>query len=186
MYAQDTIGEKDGFVIRLAQEEDAENYYLQNFCPLDREVARLTGSKAVFSQEEVISFFLKSIDVEDRFLFLIISPDDSIIGETVINEIDWELRRANFRITIFHSDDCNRGVGTWATEVTRDYAFEKLKLHRLDLDVYSFNPRAQKVYLKAGFQVEGVLRDAVKDGNQYADEILMAMLEADWRNLVAD
>lgn len=45
--------------------------------------------------------------------------------------------------------------------MTRDFAFEKLNLHRLELDVYSFNSRAEKAYLAAGFKREGVLRDAV-------------------------
>ena len=39
-------------------------------------------------------------------------------------------------------------------ETTRDFAFEELKLHRLELDVYSFNPRAERVYQKAGFRRE--------------------------------
>lgn len=52
------IGEKDGFIIRLAEPEDAVSYYEQNYCPLDKEVARLTGCKEEFSKEEVVSFFL--------------------------------------------------------------------------------------------------------------------------------
>ncbi len=68
-------------------------------------------------------------------------------------------------------------------ETTRDFAFEELKLHRLELDVYSFNPRAERVYQKAGFRREGVLRDAVLDGQQYADDILMSILEEEWRQL---
>ncbi|WP_286927529.1 hypothetical protein [Lactococcus sp. UBA7128] len=36
----DIIGEKDGFVIRLAKADDANTYYEQNYCPLDKEVAR--------------------------------------------------------------------------------------------------------------------------------------------------
>ena len=173
--------EKDGFVLRPARTEDAEHYYRQNYCPLDPEVARLTGCKTHFTREEVLSFFLKSLEASDRFFFLLLSPQGDIIGETVLNEIDWELRCANFRIGIFHPDARGKGIGTWATEMTRDFAFEQCKLHRLELDVYSFNPRAQKVYEKAGFQVEGVLRDAVLDGDRYADDILMAMPEDDWR-----
>ena len=65
--------------------------------------------------------------------------------------------------------------------MTRGFAFEKLHLHRLELDVFSFNPRAEKAYLKAGFKREGVLRDAVKDGDNYADDILMAILEDEWK-----
>ena len=181
----DFIWQKDGYTIRPAQKEDAENYFIQNYCPLDKEVAHLTGCKEFFTREEVISFFLKSVDEEDRYFFLITSPDGRIIGECVINEIDWELRRANFRIGIFHSSHRGQGIGTWATEVTRDFAFEQLKLHRLELDVYSFNPRAERAYLKAGFKKEGVLRDAVTDGDKYADDILMAMLEDDWREIKA-
>ncbi len=60
-------------------------------------------------------------------------------------------------------------------------AFERLGLHRLELDVYSFNPRARRVYEKAGFRREGILRDSIRDGEGYADDILMAILEEEWR-----
>ena len=64
-------------------------------------------------------------------------------------------------------------------------AFERLGLHRLELDVFSFNTRAERAYLKAGFRREGVLRDAVMDGDGYADDILMAILEEEWKALKA-
>ncbi len=177
------IARKDGYILRLAKAEDAEAYFTQNYCPLDREVARFTGCKEVFTKEEVISFFLKSLEDEDRRFFLILAPDGSIIGESVISEIDWDVRSANFRIGLYRTTERGKGIGTWATEVTRDFAFEELHLHRLELDVYSFNTRAEKTYLKAGFKREGVLRDAIKDGDQYADDILMAILEEEWSAL---
>lgn len=80
-------------------------------------------------------------------------------------------------MALYHTTERGKGIGTWATEATRDFAFEELKLHRLGLDVYSFNPRAERVYLKAGFKREGILRDAVMDGDEYADDILMSLLE---------
>lgn len=178
-----TIWKKDKFIIRLAQLEDIETYYHQNYCPLDKEVARLTGSKENFTKDEVVSYMMNAIESDDCYFFFIIAPHNRIIGESVINEIDWNLRSAHFRIDIYESTQRGQGLGTWVTEVTRDFAFEELKLHRLELEVYSFNPRAQKVYLKAGFKQEGILKDAIKDGHQYADNILMAMLEEDWHNI---
>lgn len=179
------IWEKDGYIMRSAREGDMDAYYEQNYCPLDKEAARLTGSKEAFTREEVRGFFLKAIEEDDRFFFLIISPEGRIIGESMINEIDWELRRANFRIGIYHPAARGRGIGGWAIGLSRDFAFEQLKLHRLELDVYSFNTRAEKAYLKAGFKREGVLRDAVKDGDEYADDILMAILEDEWKTIKA-
>ena len=173
----DVIGEKDGFVMRLAKADDVVNYYEQNYCPLDKEVARLTGCKEEFSKEEVVSFFLKSLEEDDRYFFLIIAPDGDIIGESVINEIDWDLRCANFRIGLYRQAERGKGIGTWATEITRDFAFEKLKLHRLELDVYSFNPRAETVYLKAGFKREGVLRDAIMDGDIHDGDVVVIRYE---------
>ena len=49
------LGEKDGFLIRLAKAEDAAGYFEQNFCPLDQEVVRLTGCKEEFTKDEVVS-----------------------------------------------------------------------------------------------------------------------------------
>ena len=174
---------KNGYTIRMARKEEAEDYYVQNFCPLDKGVVRFTGCKDFFEREEVISSFLKWIDEKERYFFLIIAPDGQIVGESIINEIDWKLRRANFRIAIFRSTERGQGIGTWATRVTRDFAFEELKLHRLDLEVYSFNLRAERTYLKAGFKREGILRDTIMDGEKYADIILMAMLEEDWKKI---
>lgn len=177
------VWEKDGFTLRLASSADAENYYQQNYNPLDSEVARLTGCKEVFSHDEVVGFFLQCIEADDRYDFLIIDPDGKIIGESVINEIDWDSRSANFRIGIFHSEACGKGIGSWAIQMTRDFAFAQLKLHRLELSVFSFNERAEKAYLKAGFKREGVLRDAIWTGTEYADDILMAILEDEWKEL---
>lgn len=180
----DKSWQKNGFLIRrLAKKEDAENYYNQNYNPLDKEVARLTGCKEVFTKEEVFSFFETSIQDDNYYLFLVLEPDGQIMGEAVINEMDFKLRCANFRIALFHSSKRGKGIGTWVVETIRDFAFEELKLHRLELNVFSYNPRAERIYLKTGFKREGILRDTVLDGNTYADDILMSILEDEWRQI---
>ena len=174
---------KDGFLMRLAVKTDAEKYYRHNFNPLDAQIARFTGCKPSFTHDEVVDFFHRCVDADDRYDFMIISPEGEIIGESIINEIDTGLRSANFRICIFHSEECGKGIGSWAIRNAMEYAFEEIGLHRLELDVFSFNLRAVRAYENAGFRHEGVLRDAVKDGEKYADDILMAILEEEWREL---
>lgn len=169
-------------ILRQACLEDAENYY-QNFNPLDKEAARLTGSKESYTKEEVLDFFKRAIREENRYFFLIMDKEGRILGEALINDIDSQTRQANFRIGIFQSLHRGKGIGKWVIEAIRDFVFEDLKLHRLALEVFSFNPRAEHVYLKAGFKYEGRLIDAIMDGDKYADIILMAILEDDWKAL---
>ena len=175
----------NGYTLRSFAPGQAEKYYEDCFLKADPEVDRLTGSSGVLDRDRVTAYYNRVVEDPDRFDFIITAPDGTFIGESVINEIDWDTRSANFRIVLFHSENCSRGIGTWAVRQTRDFAFGVLGLHRLELDVFSFNPRAKRVYEKAGFRVEGIRKDAVLDGDGYADDILMAILEDDWRKIKA-
>ena len=173
--------EKDGYILRPAMAEDAQEYYERGFCPLDGEIARLTGSKTHYTRQEVVDHFLGCRTRKDRYDFLLIDPQGEIVGEAVLNEMDDHLRCANYRAALFDRECWNKGLGTWMTEKTLEFAFTETKLHRVSLEVFSFNPRAIRVYEKVGFRREGVLKDAILDGDQYADSVLMAILEDQWR-----
>lgn len=184
MEKEDVCWERpDGHVLRLARAGDVEAYW-EGFRTFDPEGALLTGSRDHYEKDEVTSFFLRCVDDPDRRDLLLISPEGTVLGESVINEIDWRARSANFRIALFGPGARGRGLGSWAVALTRDLAFAGLGLHRLELDVFSINPRAEHVYARAGFVREGVLRDAVAlpDGT-FCDDVLMAILEDEWRAL---
>lgn len=168
----------DGYTLRHAMSDDFERYY-GNFNPVDSELVQLTGCKSSFTKDEVKYFFEGCISSNDKYLFLILQNDD-IIGETVINEIDFFNKHANFRIAIFKADCRNKGLGTWAIKQTCNFAFNCLRLHRLSLEVFSFNSRAKAVYLKCGFKQEGILREAVRYENSYHDIIVMSILSHEW------
>ncbi len=67
---------------------------------------------------------------------MLMAPDGTFIGESVINELDRENSSANFRIVIFDEGYLGQGLGSWAVEKTRDFAFEQVGLHRLELEVF--------------------------------------------------
>ena len=175
------VWERDGFLLRSASLEDSQPYFEQNYNPLDRELVRMTGCKDSFTREEVTSFFSKSIDAADRYLFLLIAQGNNIVGECVVSEIDPALRSAHFRIAILQNAYRGRGLGTWAVQSVCSFVFDTLKMHRLELNVFSYNTQAQRVYEKSGFRIEGIRRDAIMFNGKYADDILMAMLEDEWR-----
>ncbi|RIX28814.1 GNAT family N-acetyltransferase [Amnibacterium setariae] len=76
-----------------------------------------------------------------------------------------------------------RGYGTDAVRVVSRYGFRAMGLHRIGLSVFAFNARGRAAYEKAGFQLEGVRREAVFTDGGFTDEVLMGLLRADWEAL---
>lgn len=73
-----------------------------------------------------------------------------------------------------------RGVATGAVGVVAGWAFEKLELHRIELCHAVANPASCRVAERAGFRLEGELRQSHRygDGQRY-DEHLHARLATD-------
>ncbi len=87
----------------------------------------------------------------------------------------------NFRLLIGpqHRD---RGLGSEAVRLITDHAFRTTGLWRISLEVYSFNPRARRVYERAGFEAEGVLRGALPFDNGRVDAVVMSLRRTDWES----
>ena len=113
-----SIWEFKGYTMRSSRIEDKDAYYLAGFTECDSGVARMTGSKMHYSKEEVDAYFVNCLNDSTRYDFLIFDPQGSLIGESVINEIDEQARSANFRICIFKSKNCGKGIGSWAIQNT--------------------------------------------------------------------
>jgi RimJ/RimL family protein N-acetyltransferase len=60
-------------------------------------------------------------------------------------------------------------------------AFHQYSAHRLWLDVAEDNQRAQALYRSAGFQQEGILREAHYHHGSYTSLVLMSMLEQEYK-----
>ncbi|KAF9077642.1 acyl-CoA N-acyltransferase [Rhodocollybia butyracea] len=72
------------------------------------------------------------------------------------------------------------GYGSEALRWLVDYSFRELGLHRLMLNVFCYNEAAVKLYKKAGFIEEGILRKASWSDGKWQDVFAMAILEEDW------
>jgi RimJ/RimL family protein N-acetyltransferase len=149
----------------------------------DVEGKRLTGTHRDFTREEVASWLARLPGRDDRADWAVIrKADDRYLGEVVLNDLEIENRRMGFRIALFGDGALGRGYGTQATKAVVAYGFDVVGLHRIELGVYAFNPRAQRAYEKAGFTREGVRRDALCWEGEWHDEILMAVLASERTN----
>ncbi|MFJ6723444.1 GNAT family N-acetyltransferase [Streptomyces sp. NPDC091281] len=107
-----------------------------------------------------------------------------LVGEVVLNEYDAHARSYSFR-TLIGPRGRDRGLGTEATRLIVGHGFERLGLHRVQLELYGDNGRARRVYEKVGFVVEGVRREAAPRDGGWVDEVLMGLLAREWAALSA-
>jgi len=77
-------------------------------------------------------------------LAIVLVDGDHHIGNCGFNEIDYINRSAEFGILIGEKDTWGQGYGPEAARLILKYGFEELGLHRIGLDVYSHNARAQR------------------------------------------
>ncbi len=147
----------------------------------DEEGNRLTGTKRTFTFEGTEKWCAGLFNADDRVDYAITLKDDpAFIGEVVLSSINAEERNANFRIALGNPKYFNKGYGSEATYLMLKHGFETLGLHRIELEVFDFNPRAQYVYEKVGFVKEGVHRDVLLWEGKYHNAITMSILEDEW------
>ena len=147
----------------------------------DPEGNRLTGTHGLdLTIEAAQTWYDSRGDQDDRLdLAIVDRVTGEYAGEVVLNELDRDNRSCNFRIALRAAFQ-DRGLGSEATRLIVDHAFA-IGLHRVGLEVYAFNPRARRVYEKAGFVYEGTRRDALLWDGEWTDAIVMSVLETDPR-----
>ncbi|WP_229399434.1 GNAT family N-acetyltransferase [Micromonospora okii] len=147
----------------------------------DPEVCRLTGSPVEEPDERRLRDWYGSRNAQtDRLdLAVVDRATGGCVGEVVLNQFDERNRSCNYR-TLFAASGRNRGLGTEATRLIVGYGFERLGLHRIALEVFAFNPRARRAYEKVGFVAEGVLRQVLRDGDDWVDATVMSILAPEW------
>ncbi|MER0483657.1 GNAT family protein [Streptomyces sp. Edi2] len=143
---------------------------------VDPETRRLTGTHHDFTLKEMEAWCAGRAGCTDR-LDLAVEDRESgaFLGELALNDIDAPNARGSFRIALV-AGATGRGIGSEAIRLLLDYAFDRVGLHRVQLEVYDYNPRARRAYEKCGFEVEGRMREALFWDGAWHDVFVMAAL----------
>ena len=142
----------------------------------DSELMRLLNRAQTVSKNEHEQWFATLKERTDCSYFAIETVEDGIhIGNIWLWNIEPRHRRAELRI-VMGSEHSGKGAGTKAITRLCDYAFEQLDLHKIYAYVLAINPRARRAFEKAGFVLEGTLREDRWTGDAFTDVYLLAKL----------
>ena len=126
------------------------------------------------------TMILDQVMASNNTVFLIVDRKSVPVGFCGLYDIHASARQAAFRILIGEPSHWKKGIGTEVTELLTWYGFDRLNLHRIWLGVTSGNTGAIKAYEKAGYTVEGTLRDDLYRNGRYYDSIRMAILRPEY------
>jgi RimJ/RimL family protein N-acetyltransferase len=124
---------------------------------------------------EQVTAFVRGVIKAGDLQFVAIA-EDRVIGwcDALVKQRPAMLHSAVLGIGVLNAYR-GMGVGTALLQTTLEAA-RKRGLTRIELFVRSDNQRARKVYEKAGFAIEGVLRKHMLARGVYRDSYLMSLL----------
>jgi ribosomal-protein-alanine N-acetyltransferase len=118
---------------------------------------------------------------DDQYYFfgIFLNETDELIGVIMLSEV---LRGSLQSCYVgYFLDRKNNGKGfmTEAVRLVVRFAFEQLKLHRLEAGVMPHNLGSIRVLEKAGFHKEGIAKKNVKINGRWEDHQILAIINED-------
>jgi diamine N-acetyltransferase len=120
----------------------------------------------------------RSLDDPD-FLYLIFEQNGQREGFAFLNGLQSPNRA--IQLCRFALAAPGAGKGRTACRLIMREAFETVGAHRLYLDLFEDNARAEHLYRSLGFQMEGFLREAERRSDRFRSLKLMSLLEDEYR-----
>jgi ribosomal-protein-serine acetyltransferase len=106
--------------------------------------------------------------------------DGQIIGMVGFHGVNWRDRSTSIGYWLAAGEQ-GRGTMTTAVRVMVDHAFRSMGLNRVVITAAVHNDRSRAIPQRLGFVEEGTLRQGVRVGDHYFDDVVHSMLAEDWR-----
>src|SRR5690606_20593599 len=125
----------------------------------DREVMQYFANRQTeISRVDELRYIEHLVASNHDRVYSIFDNAGAYVGQCSVNAIYWPARNGRIFLVVARSQQ-HRGYGTAALRALMARAWTEHDLHKLWLIVRSDNRAAQAMYLKLGFDFEGVLKD---------------------------
>lgn len=143
------------------------------------EVAPFLAAVRASDRDAIAAAVARSQDEPDAFGLFVVEVDGEPAGTMEFRLSNRRSRIADLGGLALHPDFRGRGVADEAALLLRSHLLDDLGLHRLQLEVYSFNERALAHAERIGFTREGVRRKAYWRHGEWVDGVLFGLVAED-------
>ena len=164
------VGEK--IILREIRESDLG---LLNKLINDPDINKMTvGSSKKVSMEEQIKWF-KSLKSSADVRFIIADKDGAPLGTCIINQIDKNNKSCSIGIKLDKSSQ-GKGIGSETIQLIIPYIFNKLKMHRIFVEILEYNTASIRLFEKSGFKLEGTHIDAIYKNGKFNNLLTLGLI----------
>ncbi len=144
-------------------ENDTENW----------EVSNTQTPYSRFVLEQYIASAHQDIYTAKQLRLIICDTQNKPIGSIDLFDFDPNHLRAGIGILVGDKSDRRKGYAAEALKLLINYCFETLNLHQLYCNIISDNEASILLFQLYNFQITGIKKQWVRDGNTFKDELLL-------------
>ena len=135
--------------------------------------------------DDKLNWYIKganNFDDSDTLIYKAVDTGTGLtVGHISLTAVNRSNRSARItRVIVGNPAERGKKIGEQMIQAIMHIGFKKLKLHRMSLGVYDFNEPAIRCYKKCGFNVDGILRDISRHGDNFWSIMEMSILENEW------
>ena len=171
------MGDLTHVTLRARTEDDFEPLYAVA-AELTTWEERNTRPPSPLTREAYRARLARTAEEEPDAAVFVVDVDGAPVGTASLFGFDMYARHAEAGITLA-AEARGRGIGTEAIRRLVAFGFERRNLRRIHLQAIASNTAALRAYEKAGFVVEGRLREHAWVRGGYEDIVLMGILRSD-------
>jgi len=163
--------------LRTRTDDDLDVLYRLS-ADLDTWEERNPSEPAALTRARFDALLARAAEGEEQGVAFVIDVDGAAVGTASLFGVDSFARHAEAGINLL-PEGRGRGVGTAAIRQLVEFGFVRLNLRRIHLQAIASNAAALRSYEKAGFVVEGRLREHAWVRGAYEDIVLMGVLRSE-------
>jgi [ribosomal protein S5]-alanine N-acetyltransferase len=176
--------ESDRIYLRKLVIKDVNQFYLSWF--KDSDVISYLDVRDL-SEREAKDYILLGESTGLYYMYAICEKiSNRHIGNLKIGPIDKKHHIADLVTLIGDKEAWGKGYGSDSIKLGNRIAFEKYKLRKLSGGIYSSNIASIKSYLKAGWIIEGILKDHYILDGKFQNRVCVSCFNQNWNIVITE